>query len=165
MKKRKKQYQMYFIEFFIAIGITSFSLSFLPFTEITAIVRRDFVSVTVGALFWLGVILMIANLIIGKRLFEKVGVKLISLGLMEEQRLPGAISFSKKIGHIILYAIFLLCLGVAVSDIIFKYVPEQVMFPVVSIILFTFFTHCVIDGKNFKIYKIIKDGMDNGNKQ
>lgn len=165
MRKRKKQYQIYFIGFFISIGITAFSLSFLPFTKITAIVERDFVSVTVGVLFWLGVILMITNLIIGKRLFTKAGNKLVSLGLMEKQKSPGVISFSKKIGHVILYVICLLGLGIAVSDIIFNYVPEQVMFPIVSIVLFTFFTHCIIDGKNFKIYKIIKDGMDNGNKQ
>ena len=165
MRKRKKQYQIYFIEFFIAIGITAFSLSFLPLTQITVFKERDFVSIIVASFFWLGVILMIANLIIGKKLFKRVEKKIVSLGLMEKQKLPGVISFSKKIGHIVLYVIFLLGLGVAVSDIILNYVPEQVMFPIVSVILFTFFTHCVIDGKNFKIYKIIKDGMDNGSKQ
>ena len=49
-----------------------------------------------------------------------------------------------------------------ISDLILRWLPDDALFPILAGTLMAFVIHSVIDGKNFKAYKILKEGMHNG---
>jgi Arc/MetJ-type ribon-helix-helix transcriptional regulator len=87
---------------------------------------------------------------------------LMAEGKYEKQRFPGIITFSADINHMILYVVCVLGILVMISDVIFHYISEYIMFPILSIIFLAFAIHCIVDGENYKLFKAIKEGMDKG---
>lgn len=61
----------------------------------------------------------------------------------------------------ILYGVVILGVGLMVTDIMFSYVPEMAMFPIISITILSFAVHCVVDGKYYKVYKLMKENVNN----
>ena len=74
-----------------------------------------------------------------------------------DSRLPGILSLSGGKQNIVLYAITVIGIAVIVTDIFWGYLPEVMIFPLISITLLSFLIHCIIDGKYYKIYKNIKE--------
>ena len=63
--------------------------------------------------------------------------------------------------QIAVYAVFVLGIAIIVCDvtgILFWQITSKAMFVVVAVTYYSFLTHCIIDGKNYKIYKFLKKG-------
>ncbi len=65
---------------------------------------------------------------------------------------------------LILYGATVMGLVLIITDIIFDYIPETAMFPILSVTILSFTVHCVIDGKYYKAYKLIKESVNDDTK-
>lgn len=162
MVRKSKRYKVYFFSVIFSFFISSFSLSFVPVVDRLEQTAGNVTKIIIGILFWLGFIVGLILTIVGKKIFVQDKRRLVSSGKYKRQRLPGMFYMRKNILSFIVYAMFFIGLIFIVSDVLFNYIPQYIMFPIISIVLFSFILHCVIDGENFKIYKKIKDGTDNG---
>ncbi len=162
MVREIKRYRLYFVSVILSFFISSFSLSFVPIVDNLEQTAGNVTKIIIGILFWLGFVVGLILTIVGKKIFVEDKRRLISSGKYKRQRLPGMFCLRRNILSFIVYVIFFIGLIFIISDVLFSYIPQYIMFPIISIVLFSFILHCVIDGENFKIYKNIKDGTDNG---
>lgn len=145
----------------IAAAISSLSLSLIPFTSGIEEGGNNLVAYVIAAVFWIGLISTFIAAHSTKRILRRSCEKLIGRGQIPKHQRPGIISFSGNWKMLIVYAVTLIGLVLIVTDIIIGYVPEMVMFPVISITLLSFTAHCVFDGKYYKVYKLIKECVSN----
>lgn len=143
----------------IAAALSSFSLCLIPFTSGFEEGKSNIFAYCIAAAFWLGWIVMLVAAHITKRKLSLQCKKLIANKSIKIQRLPGIISFSFDWRNIILYAITVIGFVVSVTDILFSYVPEMIMFPIISVTILSFEIHCVVDGKYYKVYQRIKESV------
>ena len=152
-----------FVVGFVSFVVSCVALGVVPLIQFLPDKIENVVNCVVAAFFYLG-------LIVGAFAIKNAEGSVMYRWrrcLMEKeeftkQRFPGIISFSSDIWHIVLYAVCVAGILVMVSDIIFHYISEYVMFPILSVVLFTFTVHCIVDGENYKLFKAIKEGMDKG---
>ncbi len=144
-----------------AAALSSFSLCLIPFAAGLADGESKVISIVIAAVFWIGLLLTFVAAYFTKRTLYKSREKLISHGDITKHQPIGIINFSKDWRMWILYGITLFGLVLIITDIIFGYVPEKVMFPTISVTIFTFAIHCVFDGKYYKAYKLIKESVNN----
>lgn len=143
-----------------SFAVSFFSLSAIPFSQHLTDTGQRISGYIIAIIFWLFLIAGFLLAFFTKRRQQAVGRKLKSMSLLRDSQLPGVISFSLSPFTVSIYAVFLIGLIVSISDMIFHWVPGYIMFPVISITLFAFMMHCVVDGENYKIYQVIKKGMD-----
>lgn len=146
---------------FIAATLSSFSLSLIPFTMGFEEGKSNVIAYIIAVVFWLGLLLTFIAAYLTKRALCKSREKLIIKGQISKHQAIGLISFSKDWRMWILYGTTVLGLVLMITDIIIGYVPESVMFPIISVTILSFTVHCVIDGKYYKAYKLIKESVDN----
>ncbi len=144
----------------VSFAISFFSLSAIPFSQNLTDTGQKIPSFMIAAIFWFFLIWGFLLTFLTKRRQQTVRKKLKSMGLIRAHQPPGIISFSSNPFSIILYVAFLIEIILIVSDLIFHWVPGYIMFPIISVTLFTFMLHCVVDGENYKVYQVIKKGMD-----
>lgn len=133
-------------------GVASLSLSLLslmPLLNDTAQIRLAY---GVAITFWSG---MVAGCICLIRV-DMLRKELKGRKKRRRWRPPGIVAFSIDKPHMVLYGGILLGLTLMVSDMIKHWISSYVMFPIISITLFVFIVHCIIDGNNYKTYKILK---------
>lgn len=147
---------------FISFIVSSASLGVIPFVQFLPDKLQNITNYIIAVLFYLGII-------VGALAMKKAKVRmyrwrrnLMAERKYEKQRFPGIITFSTDIKHMVLYAVCVLGILVMISDVIFHYISEYIMFPILSIIFFAFTIHCIVDGENYKLFKAIKEGMDKG---
>ena len=160
-----KQARLTIVLTLVASAIASFSLSLIPFAFDAGDGGRNILSYIIAAVFWSGLMISFVAAVFTKKILHKQREQLISEGYVNEHELIGLLSFSKNRRMYILYVTTILGLVMIVLDIIIQYLPETVMLPVVSVTIFSFATHCVIDGKYYKAYKQIKEIIDNETKR
>lgn len=119
-------------------------------------------TITIAALFWLGIILGIVMIIYANSRMRRMRWKAYATGKLDRPPAPGAFMFSRKAGHLILYGILIVGGAVLISDLILRWLPEGILFFILSGTLIAFVIHSIIDGKNYKAYKIMKEGTHNG---
>ena len=161
IKRSLKQARLLLAITVIAAALSSLSLSLIPLTSGIEDGKNNIVAYAIAAVFWIGLILTLVAALLTKRKLYAYREKLLIKGFIKEQRLPGIISFSFSWKNIILYTITVLGLILIISDIIFVYVPEMIMFPIISVTILSFAVHCVVDGKYYKGYKLIKESVRN----
>lgn len=144
-----------------AVTISSLSLSLIPFISGGTNGSNNTLSYLVAAIFWIGILTTIVEVCSTKKTLFRLREKLIVKGHIKGRQSIGAISFSGNRKMWILYGITLVGLVMIITDIIFNYVPETIMFFIISLTLLLFSIHCVVDGKYFKVYAIIKESIRN----
>lgn len=149
----------------LSFAIAFFSISLIPISQLFGEGVEKWMGYVIAAIFWLSLIFGFVSIRLTTLKFEGMKNKAIKLGLHKEQRLPGIISFGLSVPKIIIYAVTLIGLILIITDLIFTWVPSYIMFPILSITLFAFALHCIADGENYKVYKFIKEGMNNGGEQ
>ena len=145
----------------VAAALSSFSLSLIPFTSGFEEGENNVISYIIAAVFWIGLLLAFIAAHSTKRTLYRFREKLIVKGYITKHQPIGIVSFSKDWRMWILYGTTLVGLVLIVTDIIFRYVPESVMFPIISVTILSFVVHCVFDGKYYKAYKLIKESVNN----
>lgn len=157
LKKQIKVSEMFLLLTIISIAVSSISLSFIPLASKNGGDGLSFSGYVIAVMFWLGLITALIAAFLTKNALKVCRDKLIREKLLKEQRLPGIINFSLKKENIVIYVIFTLGFVLIITDIIFSYIPEMIMFPIISLTILLFSVHSVMDGKNFKVYKLIKE--------
>ena len=145
----------------IAMIFSGVSLSFISILSNESKKTINWTAYLIAICFWLGIISAVVCVISTKVYLSKERQKLLNSGIISKQVLPGAVCFGKGKNNIIIYSIFVIGLALIVSDIFTSYVPEKLMYPIISITIISFSIHCVIDGKYYKVYKIIKESVEN----
>jgi len=142
----------------------SFSLSLIPFVWNAEAGGHGWLSNSIAAVFWFGLLLTFAAAYWTKRSLYKYREILISNGYIKKHQSVGVISFSKDWKMWFLYGTTALGMVLLITDILFGYIHQAAMFPILSVTVFTFAVHCVVDGKYYKTYKLIKEKVNNGTK-
>ena len=156
-----KQSRISIVVTLIAAAVASCSLSLIPFTSGVEEGKSNIMAYMIAATFWIGLLLTFVATYITKRILGEYRKKLIADGRVASKQLIGLISFSKNWRMLVLYGITVLGGVLIITDIIFGYVPEAIMFPIISVTMLSFAVHCVVDGKYYKAYKQIKESVDN----
>lgn len=155
--KRNFKYKLPILATVICFFVSFFSLDFILLLNSLDEKTQKVVGYIIAAVFWLFLAAGIACVIWTKSSYILIRKKVTDLGLYKMQKYPGIITFSKDIPNIVIYVITGLGIVLSISDMIFNWISQYLMFPIISITLFLFVLHCIIDGENFKIYKIIKE--------
>lgn len=145
----------------IAAVFSSFSLSFIPLTYGDGEGKNNIIAYAIAIVFWLGLILMLITLQLMRKKLSVYREELSDEGIVINQQLPGIVNFSFQRRNIALYAVTAVGLCLIISDIIFNYISEVIMFPIISVTILSFAVHCVVDGKCYKVYKLIKESEKN----
>ncbi len=145
----------------ILLIIGSFSISFISIIPDFEEETSNAVRLIIGIAFWVGILGAIIASAVTAVALKKEYKRLVASGEMKKQRLPGIFSFGKEANNLCIYALILFGLIMIVTDIIFEYVPQAAMFPLISITILAFSLHCVMDGKYYKAYKLVKESENN----
>ncbi len=115
----------------------------------------------VSTILWLGIISAIVVSFITRSTLYKYKEKLIRKKALKRQMLPGIISVSRNKSSLILYCIIVTGVVIIITDCFFNYVNQYILFPILSVTVLSFMLHCIIDGKYYKVYKLIKEKIKN----
>lgn len=145
---------------FSVTGFTIFSVSvgLIPLLGFFPPVTERILSYCVAALFWGGCLLGSLSFLLFSRFLRRRKKRMLAEGTIREPRGIGIFSFTGKPSRWILYGCCVLGTLFLILNTAFGFAPEDLMFPVISIVLFTFSIHCIADGKNYKLYQAIKKG-------
>lgn len=164
MHEKQQRYGTYFLLTLGCFAISAVALALIPFLQFLKESGQSVFRIIIAAAFWAGLLVGIFSTFITNAGMSGARRRVYKAGKLEKSKLPGIVSFSIRPLSVITYAVFFCGAALAVSEIITHWLPEFVLFPILGITLFAFAFHCVIDGKNYKVYRIIKEGMhdDNG---
>lgn len=138
--------------------LSAVSILGLPFADIIDGGKVGVSSVVIAVLFWLGLIVGTTCLIILTKFRHTVRARIPGLNVRISKKFPGIMNFSLSVRHLVVYSVFIIGLSVIIFDLIFAFANRYLMFPVISVTYSAFIMHCMIDGKNYQIYKILKKG-------
>ena len=159
--KNVKKARVTLITTIIAMVISSLSLSFIPFVSDFDIKNDSWLIFVIALSFWLGIFISFMATFITKIFLSQEKENLINKGIIKRRILPGAVSFKFGLINIIIYLITGVGVAVIVFDIFLGYMPEIIMFPIITLTFLSFSLHCVIDGKYYEVYKTIKESVKN----
>lgn len=151
-----KKYSTFFYILLISFAVSAGVLMLIPLGEALPDTVGDRITLVIGALFWAGLIVSVVMTVQLSAMRRKLEERIPALKAKTKQSFPGVITFSKKPEHLCVYALFVVCLLVTISEVVFTYLPSFVGFPMVGLAYFTFALHCIIDGKCFKAFIILK---------
>ena len=154
--------RLYIMMTFIAVALSSFSIGLIPFMVEFKEGESNAMAYIIAIVFWVGFLGSLIATYLTKRTLYRYGETLIRKGYIEKNQRIAIISFSKDWKMWILYGITMVGVVLIVTDIIFGYIPEKVMFPMISVTILSFAIHCVIDGKYYTVYKRMKEDVGNG---
>lgn len=123
---------------------------------------RAVMETIVGALLWIGIVVSVTMSLMIRMYLLKLKRRTSIERQFKRQKLPGILTFIPRPNHLILYGIFVIGVVLIVTDIIFEYISQFVMFPILAVTIFAFAMHCIVDGKLYRLYKSIKEGKKNG---
>lgn len=160
MKKQADKSKIFLQITVVLYAVSFFSLSIIPFMDSLEEATQRIVSNIIAAMFYLGLIAgIVFDLLANREILRNS--KGTARALLDRQKSPGIITFSADRKHLIIYGVLAIGIVIMVSDIIFSWVAGYIMFPIISLTLFLFAVHCIIDGKNYKIYMNMKKGVGN----
>ncbi len=144
----------------VGMAVSSLSLSLIPFTSGIQDGQNNIGAYCIAAAFWLGLILALVAAHLTKRNLRRWRERLAVREGFQRQRVPGIVYFSWNKRNAVIYIVAALGLALMIADMIFTFVPEMMMFPIISVTLLSFMLHCVLDGQYYKVYQKIKESMD-----
>lgn len=156
-----KRYRLYLLITLVSFLLSAGALLAIPIMEKLSDEGQKLAVIILGSLFWLGLIVGIVLTFFTNTAMRKMRIKAYSTGRLERPSLPGMLVFSNDITHLVFYGICILGIAFLITDLIFRWLPKNTMFPILSVTYIAFVMHSIIDGKNYKAYKTIKEGMHN----
>ncbi len=158
-----KRYIIGFRTTLCSFALSSASIAFIPLLQLAEGTPQRILTYVIAALFWFGVIF-------GCVIHRKASMELLEVRRrirtdepIRRQRFIGLITFHADITNIVVYALFAVCFVLVAVDSFFHCISEYIFFPAISVMIFTFILHCVIDGKYYNLYLRIKEGVNYGN--
>lgn len=142
----------------IFFGVACVSICVLSLFPLLSMRAQNIISYGVAIIFWIG---MIAGCICLIRL-ELLRKELKGNKKKRRWRPPGIVAFSVDKPHMALYGGIFLGLTLIVSDLVEHWISSYIMYPIIAATLFLFIIHCIIDGKNYRTYKFLKEGANDG---
>ncbi|MBR4733749.1 MAG: hypothetical protein IK081_13375 [Lachnospiraceae bacterium] len=156
MKNYVKQYQIYLSVILGVFFCSAFSLSFIPWINRFPENVETKLAYCIASVFWLGLILglVMVGLMNGK--MRRARAKVYSSRKMKRPRHSGFFTFSKEPWKLAIY--FVICTGIVLSiaDLVKTFIPTKIMFPIISVTYFAMVLHGIVDGKNFKVFQMLK---------
>ena len=149
------KYKSIFMSEFISFAASAVAILLIPFVGMMPDGIGGVLSNIVAVIFWLGILAGILFSVLAGRI-KAAAAKITRGKLRIKQKLPGIINFNLRRDSIIVYLIFIVGLILIICDTALSCINQYVMFPVIALTMLAFFTHCIIDGKNYKIYKLLK---------
>lgn len=146
---------------FVLFALSALAIFIIPITNGMSEPMKTVTGYVLGGIFWFFLFAGIFSVFYSSKLRKRVEKKL-DAEKIEKKRI-GLISFSRSISHILVYTLWIIGVALTVTDMIFTYMPAFAATAVVSLSFFLFVFHCIADGKNYCIYKIIKEGIENAN--
>ena len=141
---------------FLAMAVSSLSLSLIPFVAGTEEGNLNVMAYVIAAAFWVGLLLTLLAASSTKRTLCSLRKEWIVQGHIQKNEPIGIRSFSTDWRMLWLYGTTVVGLLLVVTDMMIGYVPEKIMFPIISVTILSFMVHCVVDGKYYKFYKRIQ---------
>jgi hypothetical protein len=166
MRNYVKQYQIFLRVIFGLFFCSAFSLSFIPWINRFPEDVETILGYCIASVFWLGLFigLIMVGVMNGK--MRRARAKTYSSKKMKRPKFPGIFLFSKEPLNLVIYFIFCMGIILSIADLIKTFIPTKIMFPIISVTYFALVIHCIIDGKNFKVYQKLKsEGSGDGFKK
>ena len=158
-----KKARLFIVTTVASAALSSLSLSLIPIISQLDKERQTVVLYVLATVFWGNLLLTIIGTYYTQKSLFGVRRQLIRGYIRKHQRV-GIVSFSKDWKMLIVYGVTIIGMLLIISDIIWGYTPETIMLPILSITMFLFIVHCIVDGKYYKAYKLIKESLDNETK-
>ena len=149
----------------VAFGISGVSLLVIPFIDLMPEGIQRVVAIAVAVLFWAGIVFGFVLVCCVHFSMREMRYKADVMDKFSISRIPGVIRLSNQLPQVILYAVILIGMTCLITDIIWRWIPPILFYPIVSITFLLFAFHSIIDGNNFKAYITIKEGVRNGYKK
>lgn len=165
MKKYIRQYQKAFGFILGSFFCSSFSIALIPWIDQLPETTGRIISYIVAAIFWLGLILGIVFTVIMNKNMRMVRGKMYERGSLKRPKYPGIILFSTDPVHIVIYAVMGCGIFISILDLIKGFMPIKLMFFIIFLTYDAIVLHSIVDGKNYKVYRIMKEGTSNENIQ
>ena len=154
-----KKFDRAFLIMAACYAVSAVVLAFIPILDLLPKAVGNVASIAIGAIFWIGLIGGIVMTVKLSSMRKSVEEKIPAIKSRMQKKFPGVINFDlNKIEHLVVYGIFAVCITLFIVDMIFSCITKYVMFPVITLMYLSFVAHCVIDGKNFKVYRVLKKG-------
>lgn len=160
LMKNMKKSRISLLMSVLSLLISAWSLSFIPLAEKTQESTGNLFGIIIATVFWVGFLVALFFTWQTKKLLKKYCEKLVNNKHLKEQKLPGILTFSSNWKMLMLYLLILIGMVFIVADIFWNFVSELIMFPIISITTSAFALHCVLDGKYFKTYNLIKESVN-----
>ncbi len=143
----------------LCFAVSFFSLSAIPLAQLCPETVNKILGYVIAAVFWLFLFSGTVLFWLAKKRIRPYRRKLKSVGELSASRLPGVFRFSRRPLSLIMYGIILVGAVLIITDIIFSYVPSAVMFPILSVTLFAFALHCIVDSETYQVFLKYRKGM------
>ena len=156
MKQYLKQYRTYLGIILGVFFCSAFSLSIIPWLKWLPESGQQVLAYVIASVFWLGMILGFVFTGIMNSKMRRARAKVYSAKKFKRQRLPGILTFSSEPARLAIYFGIGAGLILSVADLMKTFIPTRIMFFIISVTYFLIVLHAVVDGKNYRIYKIIE---------
>lgn len=163
MERYQSKSKWLMISIFTAFAVSSVSIACIPLTDNFSERISTIVAYVIGALFWIGLISGILLSGYTKSVLYRPRKFFQSHHMLHRQRYSGILSFDLTVPKIALYAVCALGLILIICDFILRFIPGIVMFPIIAITIFAIELHGIVDGINYKTYKLLKEGIKDEN--
>lgn len=114
----------------------------------------------VAAVFWGSLLLGLGLSLAAALGFGKYRRRAENRGLIKRSRVPGVFRFRRE--HWLLYLILAAGIVCGVTDYFLRWIPGNLLFPILSVTALAFALHCVLDGNHYQAYVKMKEGKKNG---
>ena len=165
MKKYIRQYRKAFGFILGSFFCSAFSIALIPWIDQLPETAGRIISYIVAAIFWLGLILGIVFTVIMNMNMKMVRGKMYEKGSLKRPKYPGILQFSADPVHIAIYAVMAVGILISILDLIKGFMPSKLMFFILFLTYDAIVLHGIVDGKNYKVYRIMKEGTRNENIQ
>lgn len=156
-----KRLNIWILVMMAASVMASCSLSLIPYTSGYEGGKSSIMAYLIAVLFWMGILIYLFGTYSVKRILRKYSERPLIKGATRKSKYPGIICFSVKKSSLFIYAVVVTGLILIVTDAVHTYIPETIVFPIISVTMLSFLIHCVVDGKAYRVYKLMKESVNN----
>ena len=155
----KKKFRNLFIADLSCFGLSAVMIMLISVTDKLSGGPDSIFSILVAALFWIGII---AGIVVYRIIAVKVKIleeKVPGLRKKAYQRFPGILTFRLDKFRMVLYAVIVAGILLIISDMLFHYVNEVIMFGLIAITFYFIIVHCVVNSKCFRVFTMMKSSV------
>lgn len=160
MREKAKRIRWLYIITLISFLLSALSIVLIPIIDIVPETQKKVCTICIAAVFWGGLIAGIVFTVLTCLKIKPIRRGLCRKGRLKPIKAPGVVRFGKEPFRIVLYAVMIICIAAAATDLFFHWLPPVGLFIILALAYIAFAAHCIIDGKNFNTYQFIKEGKE-----